>query len=103
MRDYVFVRDMYVILSADPVIETLEDIATSDLSTTYRLAAGNIRLPITEDFAVIKHVNVKLQSVGAGWSWELIDKNIDPGPRVQIYNSTGGLRDALIDARIQGV
>jgi len=103
MRDYVFVREMFVILAADPVIETLEDIATSNLSTVYRLAAGNIRLPITDDFAVIKHVNVTLQSVGPGWSWELIDKNITIGPRIQIYNSTGGLSDALIDARIQGV
>ena len=64
---------------------------------------GDIRLPILKTYASIRTVNIALQSVGAGYSWELIDKDVDIGPRIRIYDETDTLTDATIDATIRGV
>jgi hypothetical protein len=46
---------------------------------------------------------IALQNVGAGWSWELIDKDTSVGPRVKIYNSSNTAADATIDALVRGI
>lgn len=92
-----------IILSATPIEEIINDLSTSTLTGAYDLGVGNVRLPITKVYNVIKKVDVTLQSVGAGWSWELIDKNTSVGPQIKIYNASNVLADALIDATIKGV
>jgi hypothetical protein len=96
-------ENMTVVLDADPLEEEIEDLATSSLSGSYRIGTGNVRLPITKAFSSIRTVFVTLQSVGAGWSWELIDKNTSVGPQIKIYNASNVLADATIDALIRGL
>jgi hypothetical protein len=96
-------RQMTTLLSATPVTEDINDVATSALTGSYRLGVGDIRLPKTKAYGVITGVNVTLQNVGAGWSWELIDKDITVGPRIKIYNASNALADATIDATIRGL
>jgi len=96
-------KTMRTILSAALTQELLEDVVTSALTGSYDLGVGNVRLPITKPFTVIKSVKVTLQNVGGGWSWELIDKNTSVGPQIKIYNNTPSLADATIDADIQGL
>lgn len=97
------IKSMRTILSAQTIEEIIEDLATSSLGGSYDLGVGNVRLPITKVYSVIKKVDVTLQSVGAGWSWELIDKNTSVGPQIKIYNSSNTLADATIDATIIGI
>jgi len=100
---YPVINSLVTTLSAQPVEEYIDDIDTSTLAGSYRIGTGDIRLPITKPYAVIKKASIVLQNVGAGWSWELIDKDSTVGPRVKIYNSSGVLADAVIDAEIRGV
>jgi hypothetical protein len=94
--------NMSIQIGADPLEEVIEDLATSSLSGSYDLGVGNVRLPITEPFTTITGVFVTLQSTGAGWSWELIDKDTTTGPQIKIYNASNTLADATIDALIRG-
>ncbi len=96
-------RDLEVIFSATPVNEDVADLLTSTLTGSYRIAVGDVRVPITKTYTVIRKVDVTLQNVGAGWSWELIDKNISPGPRIKIYNASNVLADASIDITVRGI
>ena len=50
-----------------------------------------------------------IQNVGAGWSWELLSKSAaafgSPGTlaaEFKLYNGSGTLADALIDAELKG-
>lgn len=92
-----------LILSADPIIDDLDDLNTSTLSGAQRIGTGDIRLPLNRDFSIIKRVDVVLQGVGAGWSWSLVDKDTAVGPRIQIFNAAGLAADAIIDATVKGV
>ena len=96
-------RQMTTMISATPVTEDINDKATASLTGAYRIAVGDIRLPKTKTYSVINAVNVVLQNVGAGWSWELIDKDTVTGPRIKIYNASNVLADATIDATIKGL
>lgn len=96
-------RSAITILSASPISEDFEDLATSALTGSYRIGTGDIRIPLTKTFAVVRRVDVTLQNVGAGWSWELIDKDTAVGPRIKIYNASGVAADATIDATVRGL
>lgn len=96
-------RELSTILSAAPINEDVEDLNTATITGVRRIGVGDIRLPLAKSYAVIKRVDVTLQNVGAGWSWELIDKNITNGPRIKIYNASNVLADAIIDATTRGL
>lgn len=96
-------RSAITILSASPISEDFEDLATSALTGSYRIGTGDIRIPLAKTFAVARRVDVTLQNVGAGWSWELIDKDTAVGPRIKIYNASGVAADATIDATVRGL
>lgn len=91
------------ILSASPISEDFEDLDISTLTGSYRIGTGDIRIPLTKTFAVVRRVDVTLQNVGAGWSWELIDKDTAVGPRIKIYNASNTLADATIDVTVRGL
>jgi hypothetical protein len=90
-------------LLVKPIVEEIEDLNTLALAGPYRLAVGDIRLPISNHYEAIKQVSVTLQNTGGGWSWELIDKDIATGPRIKIYNAAQTLSDATVDAYIKGI
>jgi hypothetical protein len=100
--DTPYASHLAILLSAEAITEEINDLATSSLAGSYRIGTGDVRLPITEGFSNISQVQLALQSVGAGWSWELVDKDTSVGPRIRIYNSSGSAADATIDAFIRG-
>ncbi len=83
--------------------ETGNDVNTAGFTGVHRIAAGDVRLPTQKVWAHISRVTVTLQSVGPGWSWELLDKNGTNGPHIKIYNASNVLADALIDWTIEGI
>jgi hypothetical protein len=96
-------REVTTILSAKPIYQDTEDLATAGLTGAYRIGVGDIRVPLTETFSAIRKVDLTLQNVGAGWSWELIDKDTVTGPRIKIYNSLNTAADATIDVTVRGL
>lgn len=90
-----------IVLDGRVVEEALEDLNTATLDGANRIGVGDIRLPLTETFGLVRSVQLALQNVGAGWSWEVVDKST-AGPRVRIYDSTNSPADAVIDALIRG-
>lgn len=88
-------------LSAESISEEINDLDTSLLAGSFRIGVGDIRLPVSKTYQLITQVQVTLQNVGSGWSWELIDKDTTVGPRIKIYNGTS-LADATIDGFIRG-
>lgn len=97
------ISQFFIIFDAAFVSESISDLDTSTLTGDNRIAVGDIRLPILKTYGIIKIVQIALQSVGAGWTWEVVDKNATIGARIRIYNSSGVLSDAVIDAQISGV
>jgi hypothetical protein len=89
-------------LNGGAVSEEINDLNTASLTGGYRIGTGDIRLPLVKSYSVITQVQVSLQNVGAGWSWEIIDKNPASGPRIKIYNASNALADATIDAFVRG-
>jgi len=92
-----------IVLSASPIEEIVEDQDSSVLTGSYRIGTGDVRVPITKVYTTIKKVDITLQSVGAGWSWELIDKDTSVGPRIKIYNASNAAADAVFDATVIGI
>ena len=61
-------------------------------------AAGRV-VPL-DRLALVTGLAVTLQNVGAGWTWELLNKT---EPRIRIYNGAGATRDATVDVIAYGV
>lgn len=93
------VTDANIMFDADTVYETIQDLHTATITGT----PGDFRLPLTQNFVKIFSVNIALQNVGAGWTWEIIDKDAALGPHIRIYNSSNIPANATIDAEIKGV
>jgi hypothetical protein len=89
-------------LSGNSLTEEINDLDTSILTGANRIGVGDIRIPFGNPFLVITQLQVTLQNVGAGWSYEIIDKNSTTGPRIKIYNASNTLADASIDAFLRG-
>ena len=72
-----------------------------DTDTTDRegSTANGRQIPTT--LAVVTDVDLTLQSVGAGWSWVLDNKN-DP-TRIKIFDGGGNAADATVDAVVHGI
>lgn len=96
------VQSMTILLDGKKEVEDIIDLDTSTLTGNYRIGVGDIRLPLQTAFTNIKTVQIALQNVGAGWSWEVVDKQPTYGARIRIYDNTGTLADATIDATVKG-
>jgi hypothetical protein len=96
---FPLIREFLVWLEANTKTEDINDLNT--LTAPGRIGVGDLRLPIRNAYSVIAQVNLALQNIGAGWSWEIIDKS-PTGPRVKIYNASNALADCTIDAYIKG-
>ena len=80
------------------------DISPAALTGLYRIAAGHFRLPTGKDWVFYSRVGITLQGVGAGWTWELVDKDLVTGPAIKTYNASNVLADPpLIDFDIEGI
>lgn len=89
-------------ITAESISEVISDLDTYTLAGAYRIGVGDIRLPMAKSYQLISQVQLTMQNVGPGWSYELIDKDNTVGPRVKIYNASNALADASIDALIRG-
>ncbi len=76
-----------------------EKFLDADTSAWLGSAADGRKIPTT--LAHVTDVNLTLQSVGAGWSWVLSNKN-DP-TRIKIFNGDGNAADAVVDAVVHGI
>ncbi len=95
------IREFLCMLRAPMVVEDLQDIDTAGLGAGV-LGDGDVRLPVSLGlFALIRSVQVSFNGQGAGWTWELVDKDVD-GPRVRLYYLTSPYH-SVIDATIRGV
>jgi len=109
----IIINTATIVLSGTPVSEVIEDLDTSVLaacvgppacSSGYRIAAGDFRAPIAENYTKIKRVFVIFQGTSGGWTYDVTDKDTTVGPRIKTYNSSGVLADApLIDIDITGI
>lgn len=67
------------------------------------IAAGGSRLPVTAPFRVIKNIQLTIQSDGGGGtSARIVDKQVSPGPLVQVLNDAGASVAGIVDARVKG-
>ncbi len=62
-------------------------------------AAAGREVPVT--LRLVTDLDVTLQSVGAGWSWTLDNKN-NP-TRIRIFDGSGNPADALVDVVVRGI
>lgn len=94
------IENVIIIADAQALVEDQSDIDMSTLTGS----TGDRRVTLIKDFAVITSVMVALQNVGAGYTWELIDKSVVSGPRFKVYDDTLTLVDvASIDIVIRGI
>ena len=104
VTQYTYISAMRVVYTAAVTTEVLEDISPAALTGSYRIGTGDIRLPLTGSYATVRVESLVIQSSAASaWTWQLVDKNTSPGPRVQFFNA-GVLADPpLIDATLKGI
>jgi len=96
-----------IVVTGQTKTEEVNDLSTSGLPSANRVAAGHIYLPLTKPFSVVTQVMIAMQGVTAGWSSVVINKARTVSgalaPEIKIYNASGVLADAVIDAYVRGV
>lgn len=96
------INSMSIMLDGAQKEEELVDVDTAALPVSHRIGPGDIRLPVQQNFTTVRTVLPALHGTGPGWSWEIFDKTDPIGPRIRIYDNTGTLADATLDAIIKG-
>lgn len=98
------VRSMLVLMRAETRALDLQDIDTAALPLERRLGVGDVRLPVpVGQLQVIRSVALTFNGQGAGWSWELVDKDPVAGPRVRMFNASRQPAHAIVDAVVRGL
>jgi hypothetical protein len=92
--------NMNIYLGGDSIVDYFRLLDTSGLSV---VGGGGVRIPIRSNFQQITDVNVSLQSVGSGATWEFIDLDATNGPHIKMYNGSGTLIYPIISAQVIGV
>jgi len=104
------ISGMTTLIDADTAIDEFEDVNTATETATWfaSTAAGHFKIGSKSgNLASISSAKiVALQNVGAGWTWELLNKsstvNSQPAAEFKIYNNTATLADAVIDVELKG-
>ncbi len=86
-------------LSTESKTELINDSDTGDWAGS--AMSGRI-VPTTVEFTHIYQIQLALQSVGPGWTWEVIDKDAS-APKIKIYNAAKQPTDAVVDVLVRGV
>lgn len=74
-----------------------EQLLDVDTSTWAGSAASGRQVPTR--LSGVAQIQIVLQSVGAGWSWETISKS---PPTIKIYDAQGSPADAVVDVVLRG-
>lgn len=104
------IANMVTLIDAEAVTDEFEDVNTLSASATWfsRTAAGHFKIGSKSGklAAITSAKIVALQNVGAGWSWELLNKTSTvggyPAAEFKIYNASNVLADAVIDVELKG-
>lgn len=91
------------LVSAPLVREYINDLDISTLTGSYRIGTGDIRVPLENTYTYLLRMGVIIQDASAGtWSWQMVDKDLTFGPRVQ-FKLNGTLADPdLVDFNPEG-
>ncbi|MEJ1353083.1 MAG: hypothetical protein RPU13_13820 [Candidatus Sedimenticola sp. (ex Thyasira tokunagai)] len=92
-------HSMGINLSGETISETVND---ADTSTWGGSAAAGRVIPISKAYAAVTKIGISMQSVGPGWSWDIVDKTDPANPTIRIYNN-GTPADCIIDAAVTGI
>jgi hypothetical protein len=97
------IRSISVQVTAPIESDYINDQDISTYTGSYRIGTGDIRVMLPRTYGSILRVNVVIQDSSAGqWTWQLLDKTVAVGPRVQ-FKLDGTLDDpALVDFFIEG-
>lgn len=104
------IENMVTLIDSEAVTDEYEDVntATETASWFASTAAGNFKIGSKSgNLAAITSAKiVALQNVGAGWSWELLNKSSTvggyPAAEFKIYNASNVLANAVIDVELKG-
>lgn len=97
-------QQLVITLRAETKTHTIDNLNTLAIAGSRRLGVGDVRLPLPAGvFGLIQSVVISFNGTGAGWTYEIVDKDWLVGPRVKLYNAAGELADATIDAVIRGL
>lgn len=104
-------ESMTTILDGDVALEEYPDVNTSSETAVWfnSIAAGHFQIGSKEgDISAITLAKITaLQNVGAGWTWEVLNKsstvNSYPAAEFKVYDNTGTLADAVVDVELKGV
>lgn len=101
-----------VTLAVDAIsqVDRYPDVNTATETAAWfeSLAAGHFRIGSKsgEHAAITQAMVTAIQSVGPGWTWELLSKavtvNGEPGAEFKVYNGSGTLADAVLDIELRG-
>jgi len=98
------IRELVFLLRAETIVQEIQDLETAALIPELRHGAGDVALPISSGlFAAVRTVSISFNGMGAGWTWELVNKFTSPGPRVRLFGPGGAPADATIDAIVRGL
>lgn len=83
--------------------EYINDVVIASLTGAYRIGTGDVRIPLTGSYTVLKRTDVVVQDNSAGtWTYARIDQSLSPAPRWQ-FRLNGTLADpAYVDFFIEG-
>lgn len=103
--DLIGVLRAFVVSVRAPQVEyVINDLDTSGLPADLRLADGDVRIPVPAGmFAAIRSVFITFNGTGAGMTWELVDRNASPGPRIRMYDDTFTGANPVIDVVVRGI
>lgn len=91
------------VVSAPLLNDYINDLDISTLTGSYRIGTGDVRVPMPNPYGTLLELQVVIQDASAGtWSWQLLDKVLTFGPRVQ-FKLNGTLADPdLVDFILKG-
>jgi hypothetical protein len=91
------------VVSAPLLNDYVNDLDISTLTGSYRIGTGDVRVPMPNTYGTLLELGVVIQDASAGsWTWQLIDKTLTFGPRVQ-FKLNGTLADPdLVDFILKG-
>lgn len=91
------------VVSAPLMNDYINDVDISTLTGSYRIGTGDVRIPMSNTYGTLLELQIVIQDASAGaWTWNLIDKTLTFGPRVQ-FKLNGTLADPdLVDFIVKG-
>lgn len=91
------------VVSAPLLNDYINDVDISTLTGSYRIGTGDVRVPMPNTYGTLLELQVVIQDASSGsWTWQLIDKTLTFGPRVQ-FKLNGTLADPdLVDFIVKG-